>query len=265
MKKRYAGLLSLVLCGTLCTLPLVSSAQVPPPPPPGEAPAMAQVRAGDAFMQSGQYREAAAQYEAAYAIDPDIAILERLAQAYRASGDLPRAAAIDQRIAAQRGGYAPPPPPTYVAPSPPPYYVPASPVPVYTYTRPRSRPGQQLLNSGIGLLVAGYAIGIAGGAITMAATYSTNADPSWYGAGGMLFIPIAGPFATMAYNSNYWWAVPWAVIDGGMQLTGLALTIAGAAIRASHPHRPTADLKLPFTLSPYSTANGGGLVFRTTF
>src|SRR5687768_3446856 len=85
-----------------------------------EAPAGAQVRAGDAFMQAGQYREAVQQYEAAYAIDPDLAILERLANAYQSAGDAERAMQTRQRIAQQRGGYVPPPPPPtyYVAPSP---------------------------------------------------------------------------------------------------------------------------------------------------
>jgi hypothetical protein len=261
-------LLSLLVCASLCGLPRTVSAQVYPT---AEAPAMAQVRAGDAFMQSGQYREAAQQYEAAYAIDPDLAILERLAQAYRLAGDLPRAAAIDQRIAAQRGGYAPPPPPTYVAPSPAPYYVPPSPLPpVYTYTRPRARPGQGLINAGVGLLVAGYASAFVGGIITIGANaYANNGDPKWYGAGGMLFIPIAGPFATAAYVSDVWWAAPWMVLSGGLQLSGLALTIAGAVVRASHarhPNAPTAALKpLPFSLAPYSIRDGGGLMFRTTF
>src|SRR5262249_33414684 len=129
------------------------------PPPPGEAPAMTQVRAGDALMQAGQYREAAMQYEAAYAIDPDIVILERLAEAYRMAGDGTRAAAIYQRIAQLRGQQQPP--PVYVPPSP----LPGG-APIYTYSRPRMRPGQQLLNTGIGLLVAGYAIGLVGGGIT---------------------------------------------------------------------------------------------------
>jgi hypothetical protein len=259
MKKSSARLLTILLCGTLC-----SSAFAQEPPPPAEAPAMTQVRAGDALMQAGQYREAAMQYEAAYAIDPDIVILERLAEAYRMAGDGTRAAAIYQRIAQLRGQQAPPPPgPTYVAPS----ALPGA-APVYTYSRPRQRPGQQLLNSGIGLLVAGYALGLVGGGITMGATYATNGDYSWYGAGGMLMIPIAGPFATMIYNSNYWWAVPWAVIDGGMQLAGLALAIAGGAINASHKnHKATASSKgLPFSITPYQPdRTGAGLAFRMSF
>ena len=233
----------------------------------GEAPAAAQVRAGDAFMLSGQYREAAQQYEAGYALDPDVVILERLAEAYRRAGDPNRAAEIDARIAAARG-QAPPAayaPPAYVAPSPLPT------APVYTYHRPQQKAGQGLINAGVGLLVAGWAMGIVGGAITMGATYATNASSSWYGAGGMLFIPIVGPFATSAYHSEIYWSAPWAVIDGGMQLAGLALVIAGACVRASarsHPQRANSAASakpLPFTLAPYSNREGAGLLLRATF
>jgi hypothetical protein len=225
---------------------------------------MTQVRAGDAFMASGQYREAALQFEAAYAIDPDLAILERLAEAYRMSGDVARANAIYARIAAQRGQVPPPPP--YQA-APPQYYVPPSPLPptgpFYTYRRAPRPPGQQLINAGVGLLIGGYASAILGGAFTIGGTYYGGGDRSWYGAGGMLFIPIAGPFATMAYHTEFYWAVPWAVISGGLQLSGLALLIAGAAVRGSHHPAPRASL--PFTLTPYTNAQGGGLTLRMTF
>jgi hypothetical protein len=227
-----------------------------------EAPAAAQVRAGDAFMQSGQYREAVQQYEAAYAIDPDVAILERLANAYQSAGDGERAMQTRQRIAQQRGGYVapPPPPPYYVAPSP----LPTS--PVYTYRRPApvQRAGQQLINSGVGLLIAGYGMGLIGGGITMGANYYLGGSSYWYGAGGMLMIPFAGPFATAIYNSNYWWVVPWAVVSGGMQLSGLALAIAGGVVRAKA--KPAhAGKGMPFALSPYMNAQGGGLAVAGTF
>ncbi len=258
---RLASTLALMLAVPLC--PSVATAQQ------AEPPAAAQVRAGDALMTQGQYAQAAHEYEAAYAVDPDLAILERLAEAYRMSGDAARAAAIDARIAQLRARppapYVPPaPPPTYVPP-PPPAYVPASPLPspVYTYTRPSParRAGQSLINTGVGLLIAGYGIGLVGGGITMGATYALDSNPSWYGAGGMLMIPLAGPFATAVYNSNYWWVAPWAVISGGMQLSGLALAIAGGVVRAQHKPttRASAAKELPFMISPYASAQGSGL------
>ena len=254
---------SIVLLCLACALPSEARAQAP-----GDPPAMAQVRAGDAYMSAGQYREAAQQYEAAYALDPDVSILERLAEAYRLSGDAARAAVIGERINAMRGGEAPPPvaPPPYMAPSPLPT------APVYTYTRPSRarRAGDSLISTGLGLLISGYALSIIGGALTMGVTYATNNDGaygvSWYPAGGMLFIPIGGPFATIAYNSNYWWAVPWAVIGGGLQLSGLSLAIAGGIIRATaKPTQRVAVRALPFTLSPYTAAGGGGLVLSGRF
>lgn len=81
----------------------------------------------------------------------------------------------------------------------------------------------------------------------------------------MLFIPIVGPFATIAYTRQPLWVVPWAVIDGGLQLSGLGLVIAGAIIRSHHRNAPQRRASLPFDLSPYAGPNGSGLMVSGAF
>ena len=219
-----------------------------------EPPAITQVRAGDALMAQGRYREAAAEYDAAYAIDPVVPILERIERAYRLAGDYQRA-----DLAAQHLGHAP-------AYAPPPVYVPPRPVaPPRLYLTPptatvTARPGQGLLNAGVGLFVSGYAIAFVGGSITMGVSSLPDVRSSWLGAGGMLLIPVAGPFATIAYESSGYWAIPWAIIDGGLQLGGLAMMIAGGVIRANHPLR-----HLPVSIAPYSSGTTQGLMVSGKF
>lgn len=265
------------------------------------APAAAQVTAGDNLFRAGRYAEAAQQYEAAFGVDPNVAILQRLAQAYRLAGDTARYNATQQRIAVMSGNPPPdaPPPGAPPASAPPPSYAPPAYQPGYAqpvyqpgyaqpgyqpgyaqpgYAQPAyppgyragygrrmylMRPGQRLINAGLGLLISGYAGAVAGGAITMTVNYECCGDSSWYGAGGSLFIPVAGPFVSLAFQRDPLWAVPWAVIDGGLQITGLVLIIAGAIVR-SHYGRPVrrADAKpLPFSLSPYATTTTSGLSF----
>jgi hypothetical protein len=253
MQRTYALLRSRCLWAFLVVIGLLAHGRA-------EAqPAQAQVAAGDSLMAQGQYRAAAGQYEAAYAIDPALPILERMAEAYRMSGDQAHANVLYQRIAAERAGYPPPQQP-YIAPTPLPSQ------PMYTMQpRPPLPPGQAMLNMGIGFLVGGYGAALVGGAISEGVFYYANVPSYWYGAAGMLFIPIAGPFATLAYTREPAWAVPWAVIDGGMQLAGLGLIIAGAVIRSNHRHHPARRASLPFDLAPYGGPNGSGLMLSGRF
>jgi hypothetical protein len=280
-----------IACLLLSSVP--AFAQVQP-----TAPAATQVIAGDKLMTTGRYAEAAQQYEAAYAIDPNVAILQRLAEAYRRAGNTAAYNATNQRIAVMNGGnneppppppppgyatepppsYAPQAPPTY-APQPPPSYAPYPYAPYHPYSPYRPyyarrayvmRPGQALINAGVGMLVSGYAASVITGSITIGWNANENyGQSSWYGAGGMMFIPIAGPFASLAFRQDIGWAVPVTVIGGGLQLSGLALIIAGAIIRANaHPVAPArrAEAKpLPFSLTPYSSSQGGGLMMAARF
>jgi hypothetical protein len=278
-----------IACLLLSSVPAL--AQVQP-----TAPAATQVIAGDKLMTTGRYAEAAQQYEAAYAIDPNVAILQRLAEAYRRAGNTSAYNATNQRIAVMNGGnneppppppppgYATEPPPTYApqapptyAPQAPPTYAPQAP-PSYAPYRPYApypyrpyyarrayvlRPGQALINAGVGMLISGYAASFVTGAITVGWNANANGgQSSWYGAGGSMFIPIAGPFVSLAFRQDIGWAVPVTIIGGGLQLSGLALIITGAIIRANaHPGAPArrADAKpLPFSLTPYSSSQGGG-------
>jgi hypothetical protein len=254
------------------------------------APAAQQVIAGDNLMSAGRFTEAAQQYEAAYAIDPAVAILQRLAEAYRRAGNMAQYNATNQRIAVQTGsnnndappppppaGYTTEPPPTYEPQAPPTYapapvYRPYAPYPYRPYYARRAyvlRPGQALINAGIGLLISGYSASVITGAITIGWNQGANGgQSSWYGAGGMMFIPIAGPFASLAFRQDIGWAVPVTVIGGGLQLTGLALIIAGAVIRNQHHAAPArhADAKpIPFSLTPFSSSQGGGLMMAAHF
>jgi hypothetical protein len=114
--------------------------------------------------------------------------------------------------------------------------------------------------------VAGYAGSVVTGAITVGVDSVCCGESSWYGAGGMMFVPVVGPFASIAFRQDLFWAAPVAIIGGGLQVTGLALTIAGAVIRHNHRAAHHADAKpLPFTLLPFATQQNAGLTFRMTF
>ncbi len=236
--------------------PRVDEAPPPLTPPPAQypprvappAPAIEQVKAGDALMAAARYQEAAAQYEAAYAIDPALVILERLADAYRLAGDSQRAAILYQRIAAQRNverGY--------------PAGMQLAPPLLFAVQKP---PGQSMLNTGIGLFAGGYGIAVSGGIIGLAVTStigSSGSRETWYGASGLLLVPVIGPFATIGYQSDPIWAVPWALISGGMQLSGLALMIVGGITRARHRKAP------PVAVSPVAGPGMQGLSVSGTF
>jgi hypothetical protein len=73
-------------------------------------------------------------------------------------------------------------------------------------------------------------------------------------AGGLLLIPVAGPFlAAVAYRDPTW-SVSWSLVDGIAQVGGVAMM----AYAARHPRKvPVYGER--FELRPYTSRAGGGL------
>jgi hypothetical protein len=223
--------------------------RLPPSPMPSTqpaAPAQAQVSAGDQLMSAGRYREAAAQYEAAYTIDPSVEILERLADAYALAGDLPRVELLRRRIAELRR----PIPGELIAPAPLPIAPPVRPVPA------RVRLGAALLRNGLGMFAGGYTSAVISGAIGLSA--SSGPDDPYHSASTMMFIPVVGPFISLHWVQDAAWAVP-AALGGVLQLAGVSLSIAGGVMLGSGRRAP------PVTLTPVSSATMHGLALAGVF
>jgi hypothetical protein len=212
-----------------------------PLPEPVEAPALQQVTSGDSLFSSGMFREAAAQYEAAYAIDPRPEILERLANAYDMAGDRARAQLLRHRL---HETVQPAPP--FVQPAPPTMVV-----------RPQVAPGAALLRTGLGMFAGAYSASLVSGAIALSVTDST-VDPNYYHASSMLFVPVLGPFISCHWATDPLWVAPM-VINGLLQTTGVALAIAGGVIMRSHK-KPALVV-----VTPFSTSTTQGLAVGGTF
>ena len=121
-----------------------------------------------------------------------------------------------------------------------------------------SRPGRKLMVSGGTLFAVTYLGTVLGAAI---ASDVCNAD-STLGcreAKWPIYIPIIGPFIQMGYISGSAANTGRAVlgIDGVLQAAGVGMFIAGAAMWGSS--RTTMVAKR-VQITPYSTANGTGLV-----
>jgi hypothetical protein len=220
----------------------------PPPPSTPQAPAAAEVAAGDQLYSEGRFREAAAQYEGAYALDPSVAVLERLANAYERSGDTARAAVLRQRLETLRN----PPPPAYevaLAQPPPPRVV----------LKPKNvRVGSSLVRTGLGMFAGAYTASVISGAITLSVFDSGTDNEDVIMASKMLFIPVVGPFISCHWNSDPLWVAP-LVLNGLLQTAGLTMTIVGGAMMARKPASPTVRL------SPWSTGTTSGLAFDGSF
>jgi hypothetical protein len=126
------------------------------------------------------------------------------------------------------------------------------------------RPNRGMMSAGLTLLLTSYAAAFFSGvtfAVLGNGPYNNNSSGSLAAGGGVLIIPIVGPFVSGMVFRELAWALPWALVDGAIQVTGLALTIAGAkqkkkvAVLASDRVR----------LSPWASSDGGGFTLSGRF
>jgi hypothetical protein len=94
-------------------------------------------------------------------------------------------------------------------------------------------------------------------------TTSTWRSGSTRTGGGLLLIPLVGPFVTGFAYRDASWAVPWAFVGGMAQLAGLVMIVKGA--------RDTRDVLVPdlgavrVSIAPFATPTAGGLTMSGSF
>jgi hypothetical protein len=148
-------------------------------------------------------------------------------------------------------------------PAPPGYYAQLQPVPL----RYEMRSNKSLIAGGSALLATSYfAATIAASVFVGIGTESSSSFGSssrlnYTAGGGVLFIPILGPFISAGVVPQATWATTWTMIDGAAQVAGLAMIIAGVRDKKKTP--VYASDKLRF--APFSTGSGGGFTVSGRF
>lgn len=123
------------------------------------------------------------------------------------------------------------------------------------------RADRGLIGGGAALLASGYvAATIAGSLFLTIGDSSNDSSGSLSTAGGVLLIPVLGPFISAFIYRNPTWALNWTLVDGAAQVAGLAMIIAGA--RSKHKV-PVFSEKLK--MLPYASSQGGGLTVTGRF
>lgn len=84
------------------------------------------------------------------------------------------------------------------------------------------RPNMTLIGTGLGIFAAAYVPSI----ITAAVACAPQKDCSATGGAAWLYFPIVGPFITAA-NATSTGGAALAAFDGGLQVTGAAIAVAG--------------------------------------
>jgi len=122
-------------------------------------------------------------------------------------------------------------------------------------TKTIKRPHRGMLVAGALLFSISYtSAAIAGGnAIWIGGPEYKNGNSAT--AGGLLYIPFIGPFASAIAFRDPRWVGPWVAVDGLTQLLSLALMIASR-------YRPE-TVTVP--IMPYATATGAGLTAAGAF
>jgi hypothetical protein len=120
------------------------------------------------------------------------------------------------------------------------------------------RRNRGLIGGGIALLGIGYLPALITGA--MIGTFETGrsrSDPDGdiAAASWVLLLPVAGPFISGLVYRGAFWALPWILVDGAAQVSGLALLVVGAMRRE----------KVPVFIAPMAVAGGTGLALAGDF
>ena len=96
--------------------------------------------------------------------------------------------------------------------------------------RKERRRNTGLVTAGAVTLGLNYAAAFIGGAFLAATgrnrSFTSGRDEQT--AGGLLLIPVLGPFVTGIALREVYWAAPWAAVDGLAQLCGLIMLVSGA-------------------------------------
>jgi hypothetical protein len=127
--------------------------------------------------------------------------------------------------------------------------------PVRAEERPEPDDGHgsgRLVAGGYALMAMGYDAALATGAAALVG----SPNPLTTVAGATLFIPVAGPFVSALVVRQSWWSVPWALVDGAAQVSGLAMVIVGFRTRVGHAPRAGASVRL----LPLAAPGTAGLV-----
>ncbi len=112
------------------------------------------------------------------------------------------------------------------------------------------RPNMALIGTGLGIFAAAYVPSI----ITAAVACAPQKDCSATGGAAWLYFPIVGPFITAA-NSTSVGGAALAAFDGGLQVTGAAIAIAG--LIAQRKFVVWQDKSAKLTVTPGAGNNAG--------
>lgn len=210
------------------------------------------------------YAEALHELEAAFAMRQPPRLLYGLATVHRKLGHAAEALGYYQRypvaeanpdpavvaevqgaIAQLKPLVAPPPP------APPPLRLAPQPASFRTETRA----DRGLIGGGAGLLGAGYGLGVITGSLVL--SFATG---DFRVAGGLLLVPVLGPFIAAFVFLEPTWSILNIVIGGGMQVGGLAMIIVGAKRKVK-----VVSAWQTLNLAPMNLRGGGGLVVAGRF
>lgn len=189
----------------------------------------------EVLYQAGQYADALKAYEAAYARRQSPRLLYLIARTHQRLGHVEEAvshyrrflaaepdapAALSADAEAQLSHLARLQPLLVPAASPAPLQ------PALTETR-RSKP---LIAAGLPLLIGAYVAAVGAGSFYVGEyIFQAGGEGARHNQveGGMLFIPIVGPFISGLIHVDAVWTSCWIFVDGAAQVAGLTLTILG--------------------------------------
>lgn len=251
--------------------------------PPADPVAVHQANA-KALFASQQYREALAELQAAYALRQEAGLLLEQGRVFTKLGQIADALdAYSRYLAAEPNAPADARteatheiarlsawlvPPTGAAPRPllPSLRLPSPGLDTSGFqmmpVRYEQRRYTGTIAGGIVLLSVGYLPALICGPIWGSmGPYSYRSSSSLQSAvGWSLMLPVAGPFLSALLSAgdtrNFGpaWALPWALVDGMMQVSGLVMIIAGARNKRQVP-----VILENVKVLPYSQPGGGGV------
>jgi hypothetical protein len=252
------------------------------------------VRAQDSFsdhyekaqslLQNAQYQAAVDELDAAYQLRQLPQLLYELGRAHQmlghtaeASGFLKRYLAAEmnppadlradaerrlQQLRALAAADAPPPP---VAVDPRLHFGAQQ-----LAVRYELRSDRPLIAGGAALFASSYLAATIAGSLFVGSSGGNNCSDSplannsgcfnTQAAGGVLFIPLLGPFISAGGAANPSWSVPWAMVDGMAQAAGLAMIIAGIRHKTKVPVYGDR-----INVAPVASASSAGVSFSGRF
>jgi hypothetical protein len=149
-------------------------------------------------------------------------------------------------------------------PVPPGYYAQLQPVPL----RYEMRSNKGLIAGGATLLATAYFAATVSAAVfvgvessSSGSSFGSSTRLNYTAGGGVLFIPVLGPFISAGVVPQTLWATTWTMVDGAAQVAGLAMIIAGVRDKKKTPIYASDKLRF----APFSTGSGGGFTVSGRF